>query len=134
MNIFLLRFSVDVALFILIWLVQVIIYPSFQYTDTQQFDYWHMKYMGLITFFVGPLMLLQVVAIGYQLLYEFHWAVLVAAVCVGLIWLSTVVLSIPCHTALQNSGFDLLMIKKLITTNWYRTVLWTVVLALSLFR
>jgi hypothetical protein len=129
--ILLLKWNVDISLFILIWLVQVIIYPSFRYTAIDQFDYWHTRYMGLITYFVAPLMLLQIGLTGYQGYYNFDWLFVVSVLCIGLVWLSTAVLSIPCHTSLQKSGFDLPMIEKLIATNWYRTILWTIVILLD---
>lgn len=128
-----LRISVDVALFILIWLVQIIIYPSFRYTDPTQFDFWHSRYMGLITYFVGPLMLAQVAIIGWQIFDGGNWSHWLAAVMVAGVWISTAALSVPCHTQLLNIGFDLPTIERLIQTNWYRTVLWTLVLALAFF-
>ena len=131
-TILLLKWSIDVSLFILIWLVQIIIYPSFRYVDVDKFDFWHTRYMGLITYFVAPLMLLQAVAMAYQLYYNFDWMTLISAVCIGLVWLSTAVLSIPCHTSLQQSGFHSPTIEKLIATNWYRTVLWTVVVLINI--
>ena len=132
-NIFLLKWSVDISLFILIWLVQVIIYPSFRYVDPDKFDFWHTRYMGLITYFVAPLMLIQIGLSLYQLCYNFDWMLLVSTICIVFVWLSTVTLSIPCHTSLQKSGFDLPMIEKLILTNWYRTVLWTIVFVINLW-
>jgi hypothetical protein len=131
--IFLLKCSTDISLFILIWLVQIIIYPSFRYVDVEKFDFWHTRYMGLITYFVAPLMLLQIVLTTYQLYYNFDWILFVSTVCIGLVWLSTAILSIPCHTSLQQSGFHLPTIEKLIATNWYRTILWTVVVLIDGF-
>jgi len=127
------RLGVDVALFMLIWLVQIIIYSSFKYADPSQFDFWHSRYMGLITYFVGPLMLAQVGIIGWQLFNDFQWIYVIAAVLVGLIWLSTAAISIPCHTELVNQGFDISVIQRLIMTNWYRTIAWTLILGLSLW-
>jgi hypothetical protein len=127
------RLSVDIALVILIWLVQIIIYPSFKYTDPKQFDFWHSRYMGLITYFVGPLMLMQVGIIGWQLFYDFHWIYLISATLIGLVWISTATISIPCHSKLINKGFEMETIQQLIFTNWYRTILWSIVLILSLY-
>ena len=129
----LLQLIVDTSLFILIWLVQIIIYPSFQYTDKEQFDFWHIRYMKLITYFVGPLMLAQIGVIVYQLFYLFDWIFLSSFICILMVWLSTAILSIPCHTSLQKSGFNLITIEKLILTNWYRTILWSIVFLIDIW-
>ena len=65
--------------------------PSFRYTAIDQFDYWHTRYMGLITYFVAPLMLLQIGLTGYQGYYNFDWLFVVSVLCIGLVWLSTAV-------------------------------------------
>ena len=132
MEFVLLKWSADISLFILIWLVQIIIYPSFRYTDVNQFDFWHNRYMGLITYFVAPLMLLQTGLVSLQIYNDFSWMILVNAICIGLVWLSTAVLSIPCHTSLQKSGYNLPTIERLIATNWYRTVLWSIVVMIDI--
>lgn len=128
------RFGVDTALFILIWLVQVIIYPSFRYVDPVHFEGWHARYMGLITYFVGPLMLLQVGIIIAQWYTHFEWIHLASALAILLVWWTTATLSIPCHSTLQASGHDLPTIDRLVFTNWYRTLLWTLTLGLSLWH
>jgi len=48
------RVAVDFGMLILIWLVQLIIYPSFQYSARESFIQWHEKYTGLITLVVLP--------------------------------------------------------------------------------
>lgn len=49
----------------------------------------------------------------------------------SLIWLSTFFLSVPLHNSLSQKQ-DLIIIKKLVATNWVRTVLWTARLLLLL--
>ncbi len=44
---------------------------------------------------------------------------------VVLIWAATGLFSVPAHSKLEKAK-DELAIKKLVTTNWVRTVLWTV--------
>jgi hypothetical protein len=41
-----------------------------------------------------------------------------------LIWLSTFVLSVPCHSRL-NLGFCQKTVFKLVATNWPRTIIWS---------
>ena len=51
---------VDFGLFILIWLTQLVIYPSFTYFREQDLTRWHRKYTRAISYIVMPLMLGQV--------------------------------------------------------------------------
>lgn len=129
----LLDLMIHTSLFILIWLVQVIIYPSFQYTSQAHFVNWHKRYMQLITYFVLPLMLGQLSISIYQLTIEMTLFNGLVLGMVGLIWLSTFVLSIPLHQGLLNNK-NSKKIQQLISTNWYRTVLWTAVLVLEMSK
>ena len=53
------------------------------------------------------------------------WAVLLGVVLVGVIWLSTAFVQVPLHQALSN-GFDADVHRRLVATNWIRTVAWTI--------
>ena len=66
----LLRHIVDFGLVVLIWLVQLIIYPSFSYTAKDELQTWHQRYVARITVVVGPLMLLQVLIVSMQVFVE----------------------------------------------------------------
>ena len=52
-----LQIIVDSGLFVLIWLVQLIIYPSFRYTKEAYFVQWHARYTLLMGLVVSPFML-----------------------------------------------------------------------------
>ena len=41
-----------------------------------------------------------------------------------IIWLSTMVLQVPCHRRLE-TGFDAAVARRLVRTNWVRTFAWT---------
>lgn len=125
----------DSGLFILIWLVQLIIYPSFRHIVKEDFIVWHSRYMNLISLVVGPLFLLQIgVEVVYTFNFDFRWGriLLISAVLV-----STFCLSVPCHKNLNRYGNDPLIISRLVLTNWLRTVLWSLLFAgtvLGLYR
>jgi hypothetical protein len=53
---------VDFALFILIWIVQRIIYPSFMYHSPVSLSQWHAVYSKRIALIVVPLMLGQLLS------------------------------------------------------------------------
>ena len=123
MNDFGLQIIVDSGLFVLIWIVQLIIYPSFRYTKEEYFVQWHIRYTFLIALIVSPLMLIQAGIEGLLFFQdEVRWWRIIPIV---LIWLATFTLSIPCHRQLRKSGKELSAINRLVATNWIRTILWS---------
>lgn len=121
------RILSDFGLLILIWLVQLIIYPSFQFLQEQHFKRWHYLYTGFITAVVLPLMLIQLATYVGQVYLMGRWHDIANLVAVITVWVLTFTLSVPCHDRLQKDGKDLEVIHRLVATNWYRTTLWTVV-------
>lgn len=118
---------VNFGLVVLIWLVQVIIYPSFAHISRAEFVTWHKKYIKIISSVVSPLMLIQLAMILRLVLTRPnlpHYFMLSAVI---IIWISSFTLSVPCHRKLQRTGWNLKMIGRLVRTNWIRTILWTVV-------
>lgn len=122
----------DFGLVVLIWIVQLIIYPSFHMLREDDFGVWHKKYMRLISYLAVPLMLVQVMlhAMG---LYEAATVLrIAAAVCVAGAWGGTFTLSVPCHNALAAGGKSHTVIQRLVRTNWLRTGCWSLAFLLSL--
>ena len=128
------RTAIDFGLVVLIWLVQLIIYPSFQYYSPAELAIWHPKYANLITWIVGPLMLAQVGLLGWDLLNRFTGLTLLSAVLVGLMWVATAFLSVPLHNAIAAGDTAPDTLARLVSTNWVRTVGWTVVWGLGLWE
>ncbi len=126
------RLCIDFGLFILIWMVQLIVYPSFIYIDANLFSQWHDKYTGLISVFVVPLMFTQVGLVLYQFITTQKVLVLIVGLLVLLIWINTFLYAIPCHNKLQ-VGKDLEVVEQLIKINWWRTILWSLVCGISLY-
>ena len=127
------RRCVDLGMLVLIWLVQLTIYPGFAHLRPEAFPQWHESYMNRMGFIVGPLMLTQPFLIGLQLWLEVNLFHVTAAALVALAWLATAVFSVPAHRALQKSGFDAAVIRRLVLTNWIRTAAWTGVFFLGLW-
>ena len=126
------RLIVDSSMFIVIWMVQLIIYPAFRSIDPALFHDWHRKYMRTISIFVIPLMLMQASCIGAELYYFPGPLVLAAAVSVMCAWLVTFGISAPCHSQLQKNGRTEELIARLIATNWIRTLCWSIAWLLNL--
>ncbi len=114
------------ALFGLIWTIQLSHYPSFRFVDEDQFSAFHLHHTRSITLVVMPLMLLELGLVFWQN-YQTNWSWIwvVPLVLVLLIWASTFFISVPLHTQLEG-GKNLDVIKKLVDTNWIRTILWSV--------
>jgi hypothetical protein len=120
------RLAVDTGILVLIWMVQLIIYPAFHVMEASGFVQWHKKYMNAIGVIVIPLMLAQAGCIAQQLIEELSIASLVSAIAVLIAWIVTVTLSAPTHQKLQAEGKKQKTIQFLITTNWLRTIGWTI--------
>lgn len=120
----------------LIWLVQVAHYPLLLRVGPEAFDAYHRGHLRRITLVVGPLMLLET-ASALWILWMLPPGVAPERAIAGfgmvfLIWLSTGFLQVPLHGRLER-GFDERAVRRLVATNWVRTLLWTAraLLALS---
>jgi hypothetical protein len=131
MTINILRVMVDFGLVVLIWVVQLIIYPGFKFINPNQFNHWHKRYMWLITFVVAPLMFIQAGLVGYQVAYFPGTLSILSAMVVVLIWILTFFYAVPVHNRLSLQ-YEIKDIKLLMRVNWPRTVLWSVLWVFSL--
>lgn len=128
------RVAVDFGMLILILLVQLIIYPSFEFSAKESFVQWHERYTGLITFVVLPLMLAQ---LGLAVAEVIRQRSMATGVCLALIafcWIVTFTLSVPGHNDLQANGNTPQAVRFLVMTNWLRTIAWTAVSVISIWH
>ena len=113
------------GLVVLIWIVQLVHYPSFHYIDSAKFIDFHSHHSTSITIIVMPLMLAEL-TISFFLAYRTGFAPLESlalAMVVG-VWLSTFLIQIPLHDQFSD-GNNSTIITKLVNTNWIRTILWS---------
>jgi hypothetical protein len=118
---------INFGLVVLIWLVQLIIYPSLAHIGEEEFTAWHREYVGKISAVVTPLILVQMLLVLRLVFFSpsaLHFFLLA---CLGVIWISSFALSVPCHKKLQDRGKDPAVIRQLVRSNWIRTILWTAV-------
>jgi uncharacterized membrane protein len=111
-----------------IWFVQIVHYPLFALTGPDQFREYEQRHCELTTWVVGPPMLIEAVTAAL-LLWMRPDGVSAAVAMFGaglllVIWLSTALLQVPCHERLSQ-GFDPDVQRRLVRTNWIRTVAWT---------
>ncbi|MCA6074564.1 hypothetical protein [Fulvivirga sedimenti] len=124
-NIF--RSMADFGLVVLIWLVQMIIYPGFNVIDPASFDNWHRKYMVLITFVVAPLMFAQVFLTGIQLWMNLTIINIASMGLIISVWLHTFFKAVPLHNSLAREGNQAPIVDELVKANWYRTIIWSLI-------
>lgn len=122
-----LRHIVDGGLVVLIWMVQRIVYPSFLEIREDRLQIWHARYMPAIGSIVGPLMLLQVAVVLLQVMHSGRMVDLLSGFLILAIWICTAVFSVPCHRKIEQGRGDREVLERLVSTNWPRTILWSVV-------
>jgi hypothetical protein len=111
-----------------IWVVQLVHYPAFGFVEPGRFETFERFHQRRISLIVVPLMFVEL-STALLLLWERPaefplWAAWTGAALAGLIWLSTLMLQVPLHRELT-AGLDARWIKRLVATNWIRTVAWT---------
>ncbi len=128
------KLIIDFGLVILIWMTQLVVYPSFTYYAENNLINWHSRYTTAISIIVMPLMLLQVGIHGWYLFNNFSWTGLVAAIMIALIWVNTFFFAVPLHNQIASERNVLEAAASLVKVNWFRTVLWTFVFLLGLIK
>jgi hypothetical protein len=117
--------AVSWGLSILIWLVQIIIYPGLARIPSNDFVNYHAWYVTRITMVVLPLMICEIIiAIAWFFLQNNLFYPIVAGGLIILVWWSTFAFQVPIHKSLQ-AGKDQSRLRRLVTTNWIRTVAWS---------
>lgn len=127
------RLSVDTGLFILVWLVQVIIYPSFAQIAEEKLKFWHRLYTQKILYFVGPLMFVQTGLIAWQILGD-PLAYLADGLLLAGIWITTFLIAIPIHEKIDREESLAGYLPKLLRVNHWRSWMWTGLFLISVGR
>ena len=113
---------VDTVFLYLIWVIQLVIYPSFKYISDQNFSKWHKNYCNIIGFFVIPLMLFQLIE-SVILVIDFRGVINFAVVIIT--WALTFTVFFYIHKRLSNEGNKKDIINTLLRLNWLRVFLWS---------
>jgi len=113
-----------------IWFVQIVHYPLFAGVGEAGFRGYAARHATRTTWIVFPLMMTELVSAGMLLSPGFRfaqipaWQAWLGAVLVGVIWLSTGLVQVPLHDRLQAGG-GAVEVRRLVTTNWVRTLAWS---------
>jgi len=121
----LIQLLIDFGLVVLIWMVQLIIYPSFLRYESHSLEKWHLTYTGRITVIVAPLMMAQIALAGFLVITRTSYNSL-EILALGLIilnWLLTFFVFIPLHQKIDVQPADRNVQRRLVQSNWIRVVL-----------
>jgi hypothetical protein len=127
-----LRLIVDFGLVVLIWMVQLIVYPGFTFYSGKELLKWHKYYTPRITVVVAPLMFIQMGMAIYLSLFEFSISNLIYLLLVLSTWVSTFTYFVPLHQRIEANQDLYSSAKRLTKGNWVRTFQWTFVFVYSL--
>jgi len=123
---------VNSGLVILIWIVQLIIYPSFLFYNKENLVQWHNIYTKRIAVIVIPLMLIQLLISILNTIVTFSITNLTIALLVLFLWVFTFTSFAPVHFKISENNFQKTQLQQLVKRNWIRTILWTLILTISL--
>lgn len=128
--------AATLTMFGVIWVVQLVHYPLFSGVGAEGFVAYEAAHQVRITWIVLPAMVLE---LGTAVWLVWNrptllpaWLVWTGLVLVAVVWLSTAVLQVPLHSMLA-AGFNDNAHARLVSTNWVRTVAWTLRAGLALW-
>jgi len=117
----------------IIWFVQIVHYPLFGRIPKEVFIPYEQAHAVRTGWVVAPIMILELVTAAALPLLRTPVVgtplYLTAIGCLLLIWSSTFLIQVPLHGLLEKHP-DAAAIRRLVTTNWIRTLLWSLRLGL----
>ena len=116
------------AMFGIIWFAQIVHYPLFSKVGRESFTEYQDANLKQTVFVVIPLQMLELFT-ALLLVWKVPLGLLPVQVwtnvlLIGITWISTVTLQVPNHMKLAR-GFDPKFQNTLVSSNWIRTVAWT---------
>ena len=120
----------------IIWIVQILHYPTFKFIDQKKYEEFQDFHMKRISYIIIPIMLVELISVVIVLILNSSLNMLLGASLMLLIfiWILTALLFSKVHAYLLK-GYDEDSINKLIGLNWIRTISWTIrlIILLKLF-
>lgn len=126
------RLTISFGLVVLIWLVQLVIYPSFRAMEAARLRAWHERYTVRVSLVVVPLMFAQagLLALAWMQAPS-AWLGAVTA-CVALAWAVTFLQSVPCHRQIATARDPEPAVRRLLRGNAVRTLAWSLAFGFDL--
>lgn len=133
MELDLMRLCCDFGLVVLVWMVQLVIYPSFQYYEPQNLVTWHRRYATRLSMIVMPLMFGQLLIASLQCFRMSSTENSISLGLVIMVWIVTGIQFVPIHNKIANNDATPDLLKQLVDRNWWRTLLWTFIFSWSVY-
>lgn len=112
----------------IVWLVQVLIYPSFKFVGRNRFREAHRTHTTSISLVVAPLMVVELVTSGIMAFVKIPgihpWLSYFGLGLALLIWVSTFAIQVPIHNSLSG-GFEERLARRLVRSNLIRASAWS---------
>ena len=114
-----------------IWVIQLLHYPSFHFINDQKYIEFQHFHMQRISFIVVPVMLIELAsALLLAYFFESSLTIILLALVLG-IWAITFIFFTNMHQKLTD-GYDHSIVDRLVQINWARTALWSLRLIILL--
>ena len=111
-----------------IWVIQLVHYPSFHFVDRNRYELFQDFHMRNISWIVFPIMSVELITgillIQSPVFGHSNKLFFISMILLALIWFLTATLFISIHKNLSK-GFNKHIINKLVNLNWLRTILWS---------
>lgn len=133
MDLQIIRLLLDFGLMVLIWVVQLVIYPGLCYYKNEDLGNWHKIYTGRIGLIVGPLMIAQLFVATLQLWETMNFYTLGSILIILITWMLTFLIFVPLHNSIKPDESCEEITSNLVKKNWWRTFLWTILFLSTLF-
>lgn len=127
------RLLFDTGLLVLIWMVQLVVYPSFKYYNQQNLVIWHKQYAAGLAVIVIPLMFGQLILASIQWFNTSSTETLLSLALVVLVWMLTFIVFVPLHKKIAEHKATAALLKRLVVRNWWRTLIWTLIFCWSVY-
>ena len=124
---------IDFGLLVFIWTIQLVVYPSFKYFPPSSLSKWHAIYTGSVSIIVIPLMVSQVALHGWRVSDGFSPDRLLTFLLVVSTWVVTFFIFLPLHNRISLNQELTQNLANLVSYNWIRTVLWSLIFFAGLF-
>jgi len=109
-----------------IWMVQVVHYPLWNQIGGEAFRGYHARHMLRMTLLVAPLVMAEFLTAAALVMCGARGGWLLASFApMPVNWVSTFFVQVPLHAKLA-MGFDAETHRRLLASNWWRTVGWTI--------
>ena len=107
-----------------IWVIQLLHYPSFHFINEKKYVEFQHFHMQRISFIVIPVMIIELAsALLFAYFFLSSLTIILLALVLG-VWVITFIFFTNMHQNLTN-GYDPTIVDRLVQINWSRTALWS---------